>query len=85
MARAMIRTQVQFTEAQMRKLKRLAAERGVSVAALIREAIDLLVRGAPEGEADRRQRALRAAGRFRSGRTDLATEHDRYLDDTFTR
>lgn len=82
----MIRTQVQFTDAQMRKLKRLAAERGVSVAALIREGVDLLVRGALEGgEAGRRQRALAAAGRFRSDRTDLATEHDRYLDDAFAR
>ena len=42
------------------------------------------MRATPEGEADRRQRALRVAGRFRSDRTDLATEHDRYLDDAFT-
>ena len=82
----MIRTQVRFTEAQMRKLKRLASERGVSVAALIREAIDLLAGRAPErGEDSRRQRALAAAGRFRSDRTDLSTEHDRYLDDAFAR
>src|SRR3972149_4948245 len=47
MGTAMIRTQVRFTEAQMRKLKRLASERGVSVAALIREAIDLLAGRAP--------------------------------------
>jgi hypothetical protein len=82
----MIRTQVQFTDAQMRKLKRLAAERGVSLAALIREGVDLLVRGTPEdGETGRRQRALAAAGRFHSDRTDLAIEHDRYLGDAFSR
>ncbi len=58
----------------------------LSVAALIREGVEFLLRGAPEGgEAGRRQRALAAAGRFRSDRTDLATEHDRYLDDAFSR
>jgi len=29
--------------------------------------------------ADRRRRAIAAAGQFRSGQTDLAVEHDRYL------
>ncbi len=67
-------------------LKSLAAERGVSLAALIRQAVELLVRREPhDGEAGRRQRALAAAGRFRSDSTDLASEHDRYLGDAFSR
>lgn len=33
--------------------------------------------------AERRRRALAAAGRFRSGLTDLSTEHDKYLDDAY--
>ena len=30
----------------------------------------------------RRRRAMALSGRFRSGVTDLSTEHDRYLDET---
>lgn len=82
----MIRTQVQLTEAQARALKRLAADRGVPVALLIREGVDLLVRtaGAMDDE-ERRRRAIAAAGRFRSGRPDLASEHDRYLRDAYAK
>jgi hypothetical protein len=75
----MIRTQVQLTEDHMRVLKRLAAERGVSVATLIREGVDFLIRTAGVGDKERRERALAAAGRFHSGYSDLAAEHDRHL------
>lgn len=82
----MIRTQVQLTDAQARALKRLAADRGVPVALLIREGVDLLVRtaGAMDDE-ERRRRAIAAAGRFRSGLPDLASEHDRYLRDAYAK
>lgn len=80
----MVRTQVQITEVQMRTLRRLAADRGVSVAALIREGVELLVRAAERPDDKRqRERALAVAGRFRSGRADLAAEHDRYLEDAY--
>jgi 16S rRNA U516 pseudouridylate synthase RsuA-like enzyme len=82
----MIRTQIQLTEAQFRTLKRLARERGTSVAELVRQSVDLFVRSAHfVGEEEQRQRALAAAGRFRSGRSDLAAEHDRYLTEAYTR
>jgi gamma-glutamyl:cysteine ligase YbdK (ATP-grasp superfamily) len=78
--RAMVRTQVQLTDDQMRTLKRLAAERGVSLAELVRQGVDLLVKSAGAGDhEEQRRRALAAAGRFRSGLGDLAIEHDRYL------
>lgn len=32
---------------------------------------------------ERRRRAIAAAGRFRSGLTDLSKEHDKYLDDAY--
>jgi Arc/MetJ-type ribon-helix-helix transcriptional regulator len=32
---------------------------------------------------ERRRRAIAAAGRFRSGVTDLAANHDRYLEDSY--
>ncbi|MGH2739987.1 MAG: CopG family transcriptional regulator [Actinomycetota bacterium] len=73
----MIRTQVQLTEDQIGRLKRLAAERGVSMAALVREAVEKQL------EADDRkakwERAMKAVGIGRSGLPDLAEEHDRYL------
>lgn len=82
----MIRTQIQLTEAQFRTLKRLASERGTSVAELVRQSVDLFVRSDHfVGEEEQRQRALAAAGRFRSGRSDLAAEHDRYLTEAYTR
>ena len=77
----MIRTQIQLTEEQARELKRMAAERGISVSALIREAIEKAV-AVDDGPA-KRQRALGAVGRFRSGAKDISTEHDRYLSEDF--
>jgi hypothetical protein len=77
----MIRTQIQLTEEQARELKRIAAERGISLAALIREAIESTIAVDP-GPA-RRQRALAVVGRFGSGRKDVGAEHDRYLAEDF--
>ncbi len=34
--------------------------------------------------AERRRRAIAAAGRFRSGAPDLSTEHDGYLEDAYS-
>jgi hypothetical protein len=77
----MIRTQIQLTEDQARELKRIAAERGISVSAVIREAVEKAVT-VDDGPA-RRRRALNAVGRFRSGKKDVGTEHDRYLAEDF--
>ena len=80
----MIRTQVQFTEQQFSLLKRLAAARGVSVAELVRNGVDLLLDAAKHApETDRARRALAVAGRFRSGRHDVARRHDRYLAEAY--
>lgn len=78
----MVRTQIQLTEHQAAALKRLAAERDVSMAALIRDAVDRTL-----GEDDdldvRRRRALGVVGKFRSGRPDIGREHDRYLEEAY--
>ncbi|MDP8943934.1 MAG: ribbon-helix-helix domain-containing protein [Actinomycetota bacterium] len=79
----MVRTQIQLTDGQAAGLKRLAVERGVSMAALIREAVD---RTLAEGDmAARHRRALAVAGKFRSGRSDVSERHDDYLADAFWR
>jgi hypothetical protein len=80
----MIRTQIQLEETQLRRLRALAAREGRSVADLIRESVDGLLRsdGGRDPEEIRR-RALALAGQFRSGLGDLATDHDRYVEEAF--
>jgi hypothetical protein len=80
----MIRTQVQLTEEQARVLKNLASIRQVSVAELIRQSVDALIRSSREIDAEeRRRRAIAAAGRFHSGASDISAEHDEYLVEAF--
>ena len=79
----MVRTQIQLTELQARRLKQLAERRGVSIAALIREAID---RYASDDDFDaRKRRALAAVGAFRDreGAATVAVDHDRYLEEAY--
>ncbi len=80
---AMIRTQVQLTEAQADKLKRIAATRGVSMAEVIREAVDHI----PDRDdrAERWTRALAAIGKGhdRDGATDVSVRHDDYLAEIY--
>lgn len=81
----MIRVQVQLTEEQLAALKRLAARRGVSISELVRQGVAAILRGSQAGqERLRRERARAAAGRFRSGLSDLAEAHDRYLTEDLT-
>jgi Arc/MetJ-type ribon-helix-helix transcriptional regulator len=79
----MLRTQIQLTVEQAEKAKRLAAERGVSMAEVIREAVDRL----PERDdrAERFARALAAVGTGRDieGKTDVSVRHDEYLADIY--
>jgi len=80
----MIRTQIQLTEQQVQNLKSLANARGVSMAELIREGVDSLLK-AQQGIdlAERRRRAIAAAGMFRSDVSDLGVNHDRYLAEAY--
>lgn len=77
----MIRTQVQLSEAQARALKETAAARGVSIAEVIRQALDHHLGG--QADASRRQRAIRAVGGYRSRRHDVSERHDDHLADAF--
>lgn len=80
----MIRTQIQLTEEQLGALKALSAERNRSVADLIRHSVDNLIQNVIVLDAEaRRQRAIAVAGRFHSGRTDIAVNHDAYLDEAY--
>ncbi len=76
----MVRTQIQLTEQQATELKRLASEQGVSVAEIVREAVDKRIRES-RGLTweERKRRALAVAGKFRSGTGDLSVRHDEYF------
>ena len=80
----MIRTQIQLTEEQSRRLKAAAARKGISVAELIRQGIDAsLEKEASPSRDELAARALNAAGRFGSSRHDVARRHDHYLGESF--
>lgn len=79
----MVRTQIQITESQSENLHRLASRTGRSIADLIRECIDRYLEVSERHKNDLRERALRVAGRFSSGRSDISAEHDRYLAEDY--
>lgn len=79
----MIRTQIQLTERQHELLKGLAREENVSVAEIIRRAVDQLEkRRSKRSDAEIRERAKKASGRFHSGLSDLSARHDDYFADS---
>jgi predicted DNA-binding ribbon-helix-helix protein len=81
----MVRTQIQLTAQQAKAIKKIARARHLSVAELIRQAVDNLIKASTVIDVEeRRKRALDAAGRFRSGLRDLSTEHDKYLEEAFS-
>jgi hypothetical protein len=76
----MVRTQIQLTEAQAKALKKLASSRHLSVAELVRQAVNNITRsGGVIDFEERRKRALAAVGRFSSGKRDVSIKHDKYF------
>jgi predicted nucleic acid-binding protein len=75
----MVRTQIQLTEEQAEKLKKLAARKRLSIAELVRQGVDAVLRAETISPEERKKRAIAAAGRFRSGVTDLSARHDEHL------
>lgn len=81
----MIRTQIQLTEEQYRFLREKAAEYDVSMAALIRQSVDLLVEQHDQpSKQELIQRALSIqAYEDIEGKSDVAVEHDKYLAEIY--
>jgi hypothetical protein len=74
------RTQISLDTKQADRLRRLARERGTSMAALIREAVDeVFPADATDSLEARWARALASVGGFHSGLTDVAERHDDYF------
>lgn len=80
---SLVGTQVLLTREQVEALRILAARRGVSVAELVRHAVDAWLASQGEDRGGLRRRALEVVGRYGSGRTDVSRNHDRYLEDSF--
>jgi len=78
----MRRLQIQLTEEQTRRLREVATSRNESMAGTIREAVEQYLTGKPKREA-LFKKALAAVGKYRSGKSDISQEHDRYLAEDF--
>lgn len=79
MTPVMIRTQISLTEEQHARLRALAAERGESMSALIREAVETAAAVDRRRDAHRRLLEWVRDTGFKSGDTDVSENHDEYL------
>jgi Spy/CpxP family protein refolding chaperone len=81
----MVRTQVQFTEAQIRRIRNIARREGTSVAELIRRSVERLCAADVPDREQLFAKAATVVGAFedRGKAKDLAARHDDYLDETF--
>jgi predicted DNA-binding protein len=80
----MVWTQVRLSADQVARLKARALEEGVSLAELVRRAVErYLAEEEGGGYEERARRALGAVGRFASGAGDVGEAHDRYLEEAF--
>jgi hypothetical protein len=80
----MVRTQIQLTEAQVNKIKKAAIDQGTSVAEVIRRAVENMVQSSRKITIQERvRRAMEIAGKFRSGKTNISRNHDKYLAEAY--
>jgi hypothetical protein len=79
----MVRTQIQLTEDQMKKLREISSARQESIASLIRRAVDQFMLTGKPGRSTLYRQARSVAGKFTSDRTDVAVQHDRYLEEEY--
>ena len=80
----MVTRQIELTEEQDRALKELAAAGGRTVSELIQRGLDELIQNQPVTDREEiKRRAIAAIGRYRSDVTDLAVNHDHYLEEAF--
>lgn len=79
----MIRMQIQLTDAQAAALRRRANARRMSMAAVVREAVERELATGGEGQVAW-ARALAAVGRYRGDPANVSVEHDAYLDEAYS-
>jgi hypothetical protein len=82
----MVRTQIQLTEEQVKALRKIAMTSRLSVAELIRRAIDTMIKSRVTVDPDERlKRALEIVGKFSSGKRDTSRKHDSCLADDLSK
>lgn len=81
----MLRTQVQFTAEQARRLRAIARRQGVSVAELVRQSVDRVLADESTNPAVQYERAAKLVGAFadRERATDLSRRHDDHLREAY--
>ena len=80
----MKRTQIQLTDKQYKLLKELSAEKDISMAETVREAITFYSSSITTITRDARiQDALSIIGKYHSSKKDISIRHDEYLEKAF--
>jgi hypothetical protein len=82
----MVRTQIQLTEDQAKALKRIAQSRRLSIAEIIRKAVETMIKSSNVVDyEERHKRAMEIVGKFSSGKRDISKKHDLYLRDAYNK
>lgn len=79
----MVRTQIQITEEQAKRLREMALERHESIASLIRRAIDQFFLSGKRDRSYLFRIAESVVGKYKSDKGDISVKHDQYLDKDF--
>jgi hypothetical protein len=81
----MVRTQIQLSEDQARRVKTMAHREGVSMAEIIRRALDRLLAEEAPSRARHWADAEALVGAFvdREGADRVASDHDAHLDEAY--
>ncbi len=81
----MVRTQIQLSESQARRVRAVAQQEGISMAEGIRRCVDAALEDENHDLDELYARALSMAGSLEDpeGATDLAERHDDYLDEAY--
>ena len=79
----MIRTQIQFEEEQYQRIKELASQQRVSIAAVVRRAVEQLLMTSKPGRSALYREALKVSGKYKADHDDIATKHDQYLEEIY--
>jgi Arc/MetJ-type ribon-helix-helix transcriptional regulator len=80
----MVRTQIQLRENQVEYIKSVAAEEDISMAEVIRQAVELLqeTREKPTKQ-ELMLRSLEVFGKYSSAESDISINHDKYLAEVY--
>jgi len=85
----MVRTQIHLKDEQYQALRRAAQRRGISLSEAVRQCVSehLAREESAPSRAELVRNALSVVGKFRDceGRSDVARNHDRYLDQAYRR